>query len=159
MNDIELLRDIKKIMRFFKRIALGENSPSKYLRILCWINLGWSFLMIICLLFFVLLSATELKFQTKGLLSNFIHELNAFPFIIWACFHGVIALSIVFIWRQKMLGLIFYCIGSIAPPIYLYFLDVPISELYYMLITSVICIALFLFKLPELKNKEIADQD
>ena len=159
MNDIELLRDLKKIMRFFRRIALGEGGPSKYLRILCWVNLAWSFLMILCLLFFVLLSATELKFQTKGLLSEFIHSMNALPFVVWACIHGVIVFSIVFIWRQKMFGLILYCIAAIVPPIYLYFLNVPLSELYYMMIFSLICVALFLFKLPEFRKSEYPDED
>jgi len=157
MNDIELLRDFKRIMQFFKRIALGENSPSKYLRFLCWLNLGWSFLMILCMIFFVLLSATEIRFQTKGILLQFIQEMNTLPFIIWACFHGVIILSIVLIWRKKMVGLFLYCIGSIAPPIYLFFLNVPVSELYYMLSLSVICIALFLVKVSEFK-KEVSTE-
>ena len=30
MSDIQLVREIKKIMQFFKRIALGKEAPSKY---------------------------------------------------------------------------------------------------------------------------------
>jgi len=159
MNDIQLVRDVKKLMRFFKRIALGEDSPSKYLRILCWVNLAWSFLMILCLLFFVFLSATELKFQTKGILSYFVQDMNALPFIIWACFHGLIILSIVFIWRKKIFGLIIYCLASIAPTFYLYFLDVALNELYFIFFSSLLFIALFLFKLSEFENKEVSHEE
>ena len=159
MNDIQLVRDIKKVMRFFTRIALGEEGPSIYLRVLCWINLTWSFIMILCLLFFVFLSATELKFQTKGILSYFVHEMNALPFIIWACFHGLIILSVVFIWRKKIFGLIIYCLASIAPTFYLYFLDVALNELYFIFFSSILFIILFLFRLSEFENKEVLQEE
>ena len=159
MSDIQLVREIKKIMQFFKRIALGKEAPSKYLRVLCWINITWSFLMILCLLFFVFLSNTELKLQTKGILSYFVLEMNALPFIIWGCFHALIIFSVVLIWRKKIYGLIIYCMASIAPTFYLYFLDVSMDELYVLFFSAIIFVILFLFRLSEFENNHVLDEE
>jgi len=106
---------VARNLRLLKRIILGKNKPSMFLRILCWFYLGWSLLMII-------------YYGSVGLLisSSAIHD-KAFEaiggkyFFVYACLHALAFIGVVFMWRLKKIGFYIFSTPTFVMP-FLYLL-------------------------------------
>lgn len=98
----EAISIAKRNLRLFKRIALGKNKPPMFLRVLCWVNMGWSTLMLLYHLFIgVVMSVSAFK------LSNFDDEIDAIGgkyFFTYALLHAIAIFGVILMWRLKKTG-------------------------------------------------------
>ena len=110
--------------------------------------------MVLFYLFIFFLSNSNFELAVANQLSIIISEMNGIPFLTLALFHVFAIFSVVLIWREKTIGLYFYSIITILMPMYLS-LYLSFNELLNIYVFSIICVLLFLFKIKEIKNKDL----
>lgn len=94
-----------------KRIILGKNKPSAFLRFLCWFTLIWDALLVLYML------ATAAIILIRG--SQFSENSILQDFTIQFCFtyaalHGLSLFAAILIYRQKKFGFWLYLLSNVA---------------------------------------------
>ena len=97
-------------LRLLKRIILGKNKPTMFLRILCWFYLGWSLLMIIYY------GAVILIISTSAIHDKQFDETGSKYFIVYTCLHIAAFAGIILIYRMKKLGFYLFSIPTLIMP-------------------------------------------
>ena len=97
-------------LRLLKRIVLGKKKPSRFLRILCWFNMGWSSLMIIYY------SIVGLLIKTAFIHDNVLSTIGGKYFFVYALLHAFALLGTILIWRLKKIGFYIFSISTIIMP-------------------------------------------
>ncbi len=94
-----------------KRIILGKNKPSPFLRFLCWFTLIWDLLLILYLMATAaVILISESEFSKDSVLQDFTTQ---FCFT-YAGLHGVSLLSAILLYRQKKSGFWLYLVTNVA---------------------------------------------
>ena len=104
-----------KNLRLLKRIILGKNKPSMFLRILCWFYLGWSLLMILYY------GAVGLLISTSAIHDTEFEAIGGKYFFVYACLHALTFIGVVFMWRLKKIGFYIFLTPTFVMP-FLYLL-------------------------------------
>jgi hypothetical protein len=97
-------------LRLLKRIILGKNKPSMFLRILCWFYLGWSLLMILYY------GAVGLLIGTSAIHDTAFEAIGGKYFFVYACLHALAFIGVVFMWRLKKTGFYIFSIPTFFMP-------------------------------------------
>jgi len=141
-----------RYLRLLKRIVLGKKKPPKFLRVLCYINLGWGALMI-----------TGFGIVTLLLGLAIMDESNLAPmdtkyFIVYTCLHIVSFIGTIFMWRMKKLGFYLFSASTIIMPFLLFIMKHKWDKDFKIILPfSLIAIGLFAFNwktLNLIKKKE-----
>ena len=94
-----------------KRIVLGKNKPSAFLRFLCWFTFIWDILLILYMLAtaaIILIRGS--KFSEDSVLNDFTTQ---FCFV-YAALHGISLLAAILLYRQKKFGFWLYLLSNVA---------------------------------------------
>jgi len=113
-KDIEPISIATRNFRLLKRVILGKKKPPLFLRVLCWINMTWSLLMVV-------------YYGTVGILivTSFMHdkvfeEIGGKYFFVYTCLHALAFIGAVLMWRLKKIGFYIFTIATgIMPFLYL----------------------------------------
>lgn len=106
---------VARNLRLLKRIILGKNKPSMFLRMLCWFYLGWSLLMIIYY------GSVGLLISTSAIHDTVFETIGGKYFFVYSCFHALAFIGVVFMWRLKKIGFYIFSIPTFFMP-FLYLL-------------------------------------
>jgi len=106
---------VARNLRLLKRIILGKNKPTMFLRILCWFYLGWSLLMI------MYYGAVGLLISTSAIHDTAFEAIGGKYFFVYACLHALAFIGVVFIWRLKKIGFYIFSTPTFVMP-FLYLL-------------------------------------
>lgn len=94
-----------------KRIILGKNKPSAFLRFLCWFTLIWDALLVLYMLAtaaIILIRGSQ--FSENSILQDFTTQ---FCFT-YAALHGLSLFAAILIYRQKKFGFWLYLLSNVA---------------------------------------------
>lgn len=153
-EDKEAISIAKRNLRMLKRIALGRNKPPFFLRILCWANLGWSFLMVIYNFFIgIVMNISALKVQ------NFDSEITRMGgkyFFTYAVLHLIAMFGVLLIWRIKKSGFYIYTISTAIMPFLYLLMARQIKIELTLLLFSALSIGLFALNWKQFAKKEEA---
>ena len=94
-----------------KRIVLGKNKPSSFLRFLCWFTLIWDSLLILYMLatgIIILIRGSQ--FSEDSVLQDFTTQ---FCFT-YAALHGFSLLAAILLYRQRKFGFWLYLVSNVV---------------------------------------------
>lgn len=152
MNEVINSSKFVKTLTIIKRIILGDKSPSKYLKILCWANFSWSIMMVVYYLLIAIFIRSDLINLNNVNYGSFFKEIKWGSFIYLAFFHILIIISVVLIWRRKIWGFYTYIIINFTIPSYLVFY-LPIDEINSVFLFSMLAVLLFLISIRSIKSE------
>jgi len=101
-------------LRLLKRIILGKKKPPMFLRVLCFINLGWGALMIIGFGIVTLLLGLSMLDESE------VAPMDTKYFMVYTCLHIVAFVGVILMWRMKKLGFYLFSISTIIMPFLLF---------------------------------------
>jgi len=103
--------EINNKLSLAKRIILGKNKPSAFLRFLCWFSIIWDVLLALYMLATaVVILIRGAQFRENSMLQDFTTK---FCFT-YAILHGVSLLAAILLYRQKKFGFWLYLISNVG---------------------------------------------
>jgi hypothetical protein len=132
---------LKRNLRLAKRIILGTKKPPFFLKIVSWVFLGWSLLMVIFNLFVSLTYKIGNTVSSKDYIT---HELWPKYFMTYSLLHLVALIGVILMYRKKLTGFYIFSIATICMPFWEYLIfQEKFKFEFTVLLFSIVAIALF----------------
>jgi hypothetical protein len=163
-NESKEVSILKRNLRLVKRIVLGKNRPSIYLRVLCWIFLTWSLIMALGNLFiFTMNMVTGQTSSIESASSNGYSTMGELPtqyFISYSFVHLVAIIGVVLMYRKKVFGFYIFALATLLMPFWSFFYTKVFEFNLYITLFSIISVVLFalhFYVFAPKKKKEIPE--
>jgi len=101
---------VARNLRILKRIILGKNKPPHFLRLLCWLYLGWSLLMVLYY------GAVALLIRSSAIQDLALEAIGAKYFFVYGCLHALAFIGVIFMWRLKKIGFYLFSAPTFVMP-------------------------------------------
>lgn len=132
---------LKRNLRLAKRLILGTKKPPFFLKIVSWVFLGWSLLMVIFNLFVSLTYKIGNTFSREDYISR---ELWPKYFMTYSLLHLVALIGVILMYRKKLTGFYIFSIATILMPFWEYLIfQEKFKFEFTVFLFSIIAIALF----------------
>ncbi len=112
-NEAKEVSILKRNLRLLKRIVLGKTPPPMYLKVLCWIFMAWSLIMVIAFMFM------SLTFKIGNSFTDAQSNLDALTpkyFFTYALVHSAALLGVILMYRKKITGFYIFGVATILMP-------------------------------------------
>lgn len=108
---------LKRNLRLAKRLILGTKKPPFFLKIVSWVFLGWSLLMVIFNLFVSLTYKIGNTVSSEDYIS---HDLTPKYYMTYSLLHLVALIGVILMYRKKLTGFYIFTIATILMPFWEY---------------------------------------
>lgn len=130
---------LKRNLRLIKRIILGKENPSLFLRVIAIASMGWSLVITLAMLGLLFL----ISFTPDVAVLDDLDMLDHRFYISYVGLHLISIIGVILMWRKKVTGFYIYTLIGILIPFWNSFF-LPVFEInYFLLSVSVVFIALF----------------
>jgi hypothetical protein len=158
-NEAKEVSILKRNLKLLKKVVLGKTPPPLYLKVICWIFIGWTLAMIIAFMFMSLTFKIGNSFTDVQ--SN-LDELTPKYFFTYAMVHCAALVGLILMYRKKITGFYIFGVATLLMPFWEFAIKRTFDLDVKILLFSVVTVGLFalhFYVLAPKKKKDIPEEN